>query len=212
MNSGNVTVCPALKFVITKSSIDRANASRPAAATPGAISGSVIFRNVVHSLAPRSIAASSMWRSIPSRRAFTVTTTYDTLNMMCAITIVTKARDRERVQPVRQREALPGEVEAPLVRVEREQDDDEDRHEQVEQREPRPEAQQLVADRVPAPRARPPAARLLRGARVGSGSGGFDHAHTAASVRFLAPSALAYANTAKRITPINMNESAAAVG
>ncbi len=46
-----------------------------AAATPGAIIGSVTLRNVAHSVAPRSIAASSMWRSIPSRRAFTVTTT-----------------------------------------------------------------------------------------------------------------------------------------
>ena len=34
-NSGNVTVEPELKFVITKSSIDRANASSAAASTPG---------------------------------------------------------------------------------------------------------------------------------------------------------------------------------
>ena len=35
MNSGNVTVEPALKFVITKSSIDSAKASSAAASTPG---------------------------------------------------------------------------------------------------------------------------------------------------------------------------------
>ena len=75
MNSGNVWYWPALKFVTTKSSIEIANASRPAATTPGVISGSVILRIVVHWLAPRSIAASSMWRSIPSRRARIVTTT-----------------------------------------------------------------------------------------------------------------------------------------
>ena len=57
--SGNVTSLPALKYVITKSSTERAKASRNAARIPGAISGSVTFLNVVHSLAPRSIAASS---------------------------------------------------------------------------------------------------------------------------------------------------------
>ena len=73
--SGNVTVVPALKLVITKSSTESAKTSSPAASTAGAISGSVTFRNVVHSLAPRSIAASSRWRSKPISRAFTVTTT-----------------------------------------------------------------------------------------------------------------------------------------
>ena len=36
------------------------------------------------------MAASSMWRSMPSNRAFTVTTTYDTVNITWAITIVMK--------------------------------------------------------------------------------------------------------------------------
>jgi uncharacterized protein YpmS len=85
-----VTVAPALKLVITKSSTDSENASRAAARIPGAISGSVTFVNVVHSLAPRSIAASSRWRSKPCRRAFTVTTTKEMLNITCAMKIVQK--------------------------------------------------------------------------------------------------------------------------
>ena len=76
--------------MITKSSTESAKPSRSAARIAGAISGSVTFRNVVHSFAPRSIAASSRWRSKPTRRAFTVTTTKLIMNMMCAITIVTK--------------------------------------------------------------------------------------------------------------------------
>src|SRR3712207_7377342 len=44
-----------------------------------------------------------------------------------------EVRVLERMRPVVEREALPGEVEAALVVVEREQDDDEDRDEQVEQ-------------------------------------------------------------------------------
>ena len=47
-----------------------------------------------------------------------------------------------------QREALPGEVEAPLVVVERVEDDDEDRDEEVQQRQARPDPQQPVADAV----------------------------------------------------------------
>ena len=79
---------PDTKFVMTKSSIDRLNASSAAARTPGRISGKVTFQNVVTSLAPRSIAASSRRRSKPGRRAFTVTTTKLMLNMMWAIRIV----------------------------------------------------------------------------------------------------------------------------
>ena len=45
-----------------KSSIDRLNASSAAARMPGKISGKVTFQKVVHSFAPRSIAASSRWR------------------------------------------------------------------------------------------------------------------------------------------------------
>ena len=56
----------------------------------GASSGSVIFRNVVNSFAPRSIAASSRWRSKPISRAFTVTTMKLTMNMTWAMKIVQK--------------------------------------------------------------------------------------------------------------------------
>ena len=55
---------------------------------PGKMSGNVTFQKVVHSLAPRSIAASSRWRGNPCSRAFTVTTTKLMQNMMCAMTIV----------------------------------------------------------------------------------------------------------------------------
>src|SRR5207244_13196164 len=74
-NNGNVTFEPATKFVITKSSMERANESRSPARMAGAISGRVTFAKVTNSLAPRSIAASSRWRSKPISRAFTVTTT-----------------------------------------------------------------------------------------------------------------------------------------
>ncbi len=88
MKIGNVTVEPALKLLITKSSIDSANASSAAAATAGIISGSVTSRNVCHGVAPRSCAASSSERSKPISRERTVTITNDRVNMMCAITIV----------------------------------------------------------------------------------------------------------------------------
>ena len=54
---------------------DRERRAVPRPRRPGAISGSVILRIVVSWLAPRSIAASSMWRSMPSSRARIVTTT-----------------------------------------------------------------------------------------------------------------------------------------
>ena len=50
----------------------------------------MIFRKVVHSFAPRSIAASSRWRSNPISRAFTVTTMKLTMNMTWAMKIVQK--------------------------------------------------------------------------------------------------------------------------
>ncbi len=64
-----------MKFVITKSSIERLKASSAAAMMPGRISGKVTFQNVTISVAPRSIAASSRRRSKPEIRARTVTTT-----------------------------------------------------------------------------------------------------------------------------------------
>src|SRR5262249_42961480 len=86
--SGNVVRGPALKYVTTKSSIEIAKQSSNDARIAGAISGSVTFRNVTHSLAPRSIAASSRWRSKPISRAFTVTTAKLMQNITCAIRIV----------------------------------------------------------------------------------------------------------------------------
>jgi hypothetical protein len=59
-----------------------------AATIPGRIRGKVTFQNVVHSLALRSIAASSRCRGKPCIRAFTVTTTKLMLNMMWAMMIV----------------------------------------------------------------------------------------------------------------------------
>ena len=72
---------PAVKYVITKSSIESANPRSAAASIAGASNGRVILRKVVTSSAPRSIAASSRWRSKSIRRAFTVTTTKLTMNM-----------------------------------------------------------------------------------------------------------------------------------
>jgi hypothetical protein len=46
-----VTVCPATKFVVTKSSIDSANASNAPAKIPGQISGRVTFKKVSHAFA-----------------------------------------------------------------------------------------------------------------------------------------------------------------
>src|SRR5262249_25943999 len=88
--TGNVTDEPALKYVTTKSSIEIAKQRRKAARTAGAISGSVTFWNVVHSFAPRSIAASSRWRSKPINRALTVTTAKLMQNITCATRIVQK--------------------------------------------------------------------------------------------------------------------------
>src|SRR3954469_15613007 len=85
---GKVFVVPDTKLVTTKSSIERLNDSRAAAMTPGRISGNVTFQNVVSSLAPRSIAASSSRRSKPARRALTVTTTKLMQNITWAMTMV----------------------------------------------------------------------------------------------------------------------------
>ena len=100
MNIGNVTVPPDVKLVITKSSIDRLNASSAAAMTPGRISGKVTLRNVVSSFAPRSIAASSRWVGKPDSRARTVTTTKLMLNMMWAIRIVMKLSGKNGGAPI----------------------------------------------------------------------------------------------------------------
>ena len=110
MKSGNVTVEPALKFVITKSSIESANASSAPARTPGAISGSVRAgtsagrrAEVLRRLLER--------RSKPISRDRTVTTTNDRLNMMCAIRIVVNpvaSREEEQRQQRRAEHDLRG--------------------------------------------------------------------------------------------------------
>src|SRR5205823_10839416 len=87
---GKVCTGPALRYVITKSSIESAKPRSPAASIAGAMSGSVTFWKVFHSLAPRSIAASSRCLSNPMRRAFTVTTTKLMVNITCAMKIVQK--------------------------------------------------------------------------------------------------------------------------
>jgi hypothetical protein len=54
--------------------------------------GKVTFQNVVHGLAPRSAAASSIERSSVMTRERTTTATNEIENMMCAIAIVTGPR------------------------------------------------------------------------------------------------------------------------
>src|SRR5581483_5405211 len=86
IHSGKVLVVPATKLEVTKSSIDRANASSPPASMPGKISGRVTFQKVTHGVAPRSCAASSNpAMSKPASRARTVIVTYAMLNMTCAM-------------------------------------------------------------------------------------------------------------------------------
>ena len=103
---------------------------------PGRISGNVTFQNVVHSFAPRSIAASSRWRSKPYSRARTVTTTKLMLNMMWAIRIVEEVRREERRLCRSRRTASAGCA----------QDDLRRRHRQEDQRVRQPRAAELVAD------------------------------------------------------------------
>ncbi len=79
---------PELKLVMMKSSKDNENASNAAPAIPGITSGNVTRRKVSNSFAYRSIAACSSLGSRDAMRAFTVTTTKDTQNMMWAITVV----------------------------------------------------------------------------------------------------------------------------
>jgi hypothetical protein len=80
---GNIVAVPETNWVITKSSIERANAKSHPARMPGKISGSVTLRNVTTWFAPRSIAASSNERSRFAARARTVTATNGMLNITC---------------------------------------------------------------------------------------------------------------------------------
>src|SRR4029453_17230813 len=84
IHNGKVVVVPAVKLVTTKSSIDSANASIMPEATAGRMIGKVIRQNVVHGLAPRSAAASSMDRSRVSTRARPTTETKEDENRVWA--------------------------------------------------------------------------------------------------------------------------------
>src|SRR3954452_1285874 len=76
IRTGKVVVLgPETKYVMMKSSIERANDSRNAARIPGMINGNVTLRNVRVGFAPRSIAASSRVQSKPRNRALTVSAT-----------------------------------------------------------------------------------------------------------------------------------------
>lgn len=89
-NLGNVVMVPELKLVMMKSSNESENASKAAAAIPGRTNGKVTRRKVSYSLAYKSRAASSNLGSRLATRAFTVTTTKEMQNMMCAMTVVQK--------------------------------------------------------------------------------------------------------------------------
>lgn len=89
-NMGKVTVEPALKLVMMKSSKESANASSAPAAIPGAAIGSVTRTKVCTGPAYRSRAASSSLGSIDMTRALTAVTTKLRQNMMCAMRIVQK--------------------------------------------------------------------------------------------------------------------------
>src|SRR5262245_53355580 len=89
---GNIVNGPWVNWLMTKSSMDSAKASRNPARIAGNSSGSVTLKNAVTGLAPRSIAAASSDRSSPAARARTVTATNATLNI---------DRDRNSVKPPR---------------------------------------------------------------------------------------------------------------
>src|SRR3712207_5557533 len=78
-------VVPAVKFVTTKSAMDSAKASIMPGNTAGRMNEKVTRRNVVHGVAPRSAAASSIERSRVSSRARTTTATNEMENITCAI-------------------------------------------------------------------------------------------------------------------------------
>ena len=60
MNIGNVTVAPDVKLVMTKSSIDRLNASRAAARIPGRINGKVTFPLILPGIVAAALLAFSL--------------------------------------------------------------------------------------------------------------------------------------------------------
>src|SRR5690606_33801516 len=92
IHSGKVVVVPEVKFVMTKSSMERAKASMKPESTAGKMTGNVTRQNAVHGPAPRSRAASSMNGSRVSTRARTTTATNEIENITCEIRIVTMPR------------------------------------------------------------------------------------------------------------------------
>ena len=80
-----------MKFVMTKSSIDRLKASSAAAMMPGRMSGKVTFQKVVQ-LVRAEVHRGFLEVAVgkPDSRALTVTTTKLMLNMMWAMRIVVK--------------------------------------------------------------------------------------------------------------------------
>src|SRR5262245_11118897 len=97
-HSGNVWMTvPAANCVMTKSSMDSANASNAPESTAGKIDGKVTSQKVVHGPAPRSRAASSVYRSNVNTRARTTTATNEIENITWATRIVAKPRPRLRL-------------------------------------------------------------------------------------------------------------------
>src|SRR5215213_10614994 len=81
---------PDTNEVMTKSSNDIVNASSAPESIPGQSCGTVTFQNVVISSAPRIMAASSRFSSMPWRRASTTITTNDMQNATWAIVMVVR--------------------------------------------------------------------------------------------------------------------------
>ena len=80
---------PAVKFEITTSSNENVNESIAPATMAGASRGSVTWRNVPSALAPRSRLASSSVEPMETKRARTMSSTSDALNVVWARNIVT---------------------------------------------------------------------------------------------------------------------------
>src|SRR4030042_6206345 len=83
---------PETNDVITKSSNDIVKASSAPDRMPGQSCGTVTFQNVVISSAPRIIAASSRFSSIPWMRASTTITTKEMQNATWAMVMVVSPR------------------------------------------------------------------------------------------------------------------------
>ena len=94
MVSGSVfTPTPAVKKVMTKSSMDSVKDIRKPAITAGRMSGRVTSRKLCQGVAPRSRAASKMLSSMPASRARTTMATKPMQNVMWAIITVSSPRD-----------------------------------------------------------------------------------------------------------------------